>query len=425
MRNKNVRRRIRLRLAPPGSWRDRWIKNISNFRNLTSQISLASFVAQFLPPFLKKILRERQHEKRRSRAVLFQKELREIISKYPGIERVFVFPPSLDWHTQLFQRPQQLALALARQGALVFYLQPEGPAEGEPFWAIQDAMYLCNLPMETFEVLEDPLVYVLTWNRNYASVFDSPKIVYDYVDEIEVFVGDHKQMYQDHLKLIQNAELVITTALRLYNQVSEQRRDAILCPNGVNYQHFASVRQSLITSPPPDMVSILETGKPVIGYYGALAIWFDYNLITESAKRRPDLFFVLIGPDYDGTLPPSMLDLQNVRWLGVKPYAELPRYLRYFDVATIPFKINHITHATSPLKLFEYMAAGKPTIITPMEESMRYAGVLVAKNADEFIEELDRGLKLKSDQEFLRLIDKVARENTWDNRAKQILAALS
>lgn len=425
MRKKNIRRRVRLRLAPPGSWQDHLIKNIINLRNLTSQRNLASFAVRFLPAFLKKCLKEYQRERKRSRGALFQKELQEIISQYRGIEQVFIFPPSLDWHTQLFQRPQQLASALARQGALVFYLQPGDATGMQAFSAIQERMYLCNVPMEAFEVLEDPFVYILTWNREFGSVLDSSKIIYDYVDEIDVFAGDRKRMFQDHQKLIQNAELVMTTALRLYKQVVGQRKDVILCPNGVNYQHFARVNQSLITSSPPDMASILETGKPVIGYYGALAIWFDYDLITELAKRRPDLYFVLIGPDYDGTLPPSMLDLQNIRWLGVKPYAELPGYLRFFDIATIPFKINHITHATSPLKLFEYMAAGKPTIITPMEESMRYAGVLVARDVDEFIEKLNQGLKLTGDQTYLRLIDKVARENTWDNRAKQMLAALS
>ncbi|HEX6304640.1 MAG TPA: glycosyltransferase [Anaerolineales bacterium] len=365
-----------------------------------------------------------QRKRRRGVVLPLQSRLQEIIRQYPCIDRIFVFPPSLDWQTQLFQRPQQLALALARQGALVFYVQPESSTAGEPFSLLHEHIYLCHVPVETFEVLENPLTYLLTWNRAYGSVLNSPRIIYDFVDEIDVFEGDRKQMLRDHQKLIQNSELVLTTAVRLFQQVLPHREDVILCPNGVNYEQFAP-RKSEQIQPPSDLAPILETGKPVIGYYGALAIWFDYELIFDIAKHRADLFFVLIGPDYDGTLPPKLLDLTNVSWLGVKSYSDLPNYVRYFDVATIPFRLNSITHATSPLKLFEYLAAGKPTVITAMEESMRYPGVMAAKNMKEFVQMLDRGLMLKDDQDYLSLIDQVARENTWDNRAKQILAALT
>lgn len=424
MKKQDIRRRIRLRLAPPGSRRDRWFRNINNLRNKTSQRNLASIAVGLLPSFVKERLKAYQRKRRRGVVLPLQSRLQEIIRQYPCIDRIFVFPPSLDWQTQLFQRPQQLALALARQGALVFYVQPESSTAGEPFSLLHEHIYLCHVPVETFEVLENPLTYLLTWNRAYGTVLKSPRIIYDFVDEIDVFEGDRKQMLRDHQKLIQNSELVLTTAVRLYHQVLPQREDVILCPNGVNYEQFAP-RKSEQIQPPSDLAPILETGKPVIGYYGALAIWFDYELIFDIAKHRADLFFVLIGPDYDGTLPPKLLDLTNVSWLGVKSYSDLPNYVRFFDVATIPFRLNSITHATSPLKLFEYLAAGKPTVITAMEESMRYPGVMVAKNMKEFVQMLDRGLMLKDDQDYLSLIDQVARENTWDNRAKQILAALT
>lgn len=412
-----------MRVAPPGSRRDQWFRIINDLRNKTSQRNLASIAVGLLPSFMSDRLRAYQRRRRRARVIPLQSRLQEIIRQNPHIDQIFVFPPSLDWQTQLFQRPQQLALALARQGALVFYVQPESSTGDEPFLRLHDHLYLCNGPVETFEVLEDPLIYLLTWNRAYGSVFDSPRIIYDFVDEIEVFEGNRKQLIRDHQRLIHKSELVVTTAVRLYQQVLPQRDDVILCPNGVNYEHFASLRSQEI-QPPSDLAPILALGKPVIGYYGALAIWFDYELIFETAKCRSDLFFVFIGPDYDGTLPPKLLDLANVRWLGVKSYSDLPRYVRFFDVATIPFQLNSITHATSPLKLFEYMAAGKPVVTTAMEESMRYPGVLAAKDTKDFIQMLDRGLALKGDQEYLALIDAVARENTWDSRAKQILAAL-
>src|SRR5205823_3980007 len=101
------------------------------------------------------------------------------------------------------------------------------------------------------------------------------------------------------------------------------------------------------------------------------------------------------------------------------------RYLRHFDVATIPFVLNDITHATSPLKLFEYMAGHKPVVITAMHESMRYPGVLVANDAGTFAARLDEALRLGRDAGYRERIDRVARANTWDCRARQLLEALA
>ena len=163
----------------------------------------------------------------------------------------------------------------------------------------------------------------------------------------------------------------------------------------------------------------------MIGYYGALARWFDYPLVEAVATSRPDLVFILIGLDYDGSLKASgLLNLPNVHWLGLRNYSDLPRYLHSFDVAMIPFELNTITHATSPLKLFEYLAGGKPVVVTPMQESLRYEGVLVASNPGEFSRQLDRALELRSSPDYLALIDRVARENTWEVRARHILEAL-
>ncbi len=218
---------------------------------------------------------------------------------------------------------------------------------------------------------------------------------------------------------------MVATAQRLYDQVHPLRPDALLCPNGVDYDHIIRGRQP--ASPPPaDIDPILEQGKPIVGYYGALARWFDYELLLNLAGLRPDLAFVLVGPDYDNTLEPSgLLEYPNVHWLGVKPYEQIPHYLQFFDVATIPFQLNEITHSTSPLKLFEYMAGGKPVVITAMHESMRYPGVLVAHGVADFSEKIDQALALKTEAGYLRQIDRVARENTWDARARQILDALA
>jgi glycosyltransferase involved in cell wall biosynthesis len=196
-------------------------------------------------------------------------------------------------------------------------------------------------------------------------------------------------------------------------------------PNGVEYEHFARARKEPRTDPPPDLAPVVARGRPIVGYHGALARWFDYDLVAEVARRRPDLSFVLIGPDFDFTLrETSLLSLPNVTWLESRPYADLPDYLAWVDVGIIPFRPSAVTHATSPIKLFEYMAAGIPPVITPMDESMRHPQATVADTPEAWSSALDRALARGKDKAFRAEIDRVARMNTWEMRAEKVLTAL-
>ena len=115
----------------------------------------------------------------------------------------------------------------------------------------------------------------------------------------------------------------------------------------------------------------------------------------------------------------------NVKWLGPRPYAALPRYLRRFDVATIPFAINPITISTSPLKLFEYFAAGKPVVTTPMPECAAFPEVRIAADARAFADALDPARRDGADAAFRARVRAIARANSWDARVAEALGALA
>jgi glycosyltransferase involved in cell wall biosynthesis len=374
-----------------------------------------------LRQFVFKVLHWRERKVIVQNQELLRQLLLELQSTRDYRARV-IFPPSLDWNVQLFQRPQQLAIALAKQGALVFYIQPKYDPTKPPFQLVGERLYICHVHVDTFQILPNPLIYLLTWNSMYASRFEHPRILYDYVDDIHAFYGDHRQILKGHRYLLKNAAYVLATARQLFDEVRTMRPDALFSPNGVVYEHFARAARREYSVPPPDMLPVLAAGNPVIGYYGALARWFDYDLLKELARLRPYYQFVLIGPDYDGTLELAGVPLdENIHWLGVKPYADLPHYLQYFDVAIIPFVVNDITNATSPLKLFEYMAGEKPIVITPMHETMHYPGVAVGSDPLQFAQQLDVALSKRDDQAYLSLLRQTARENTWERRADEIL----
>jgi hypothetical protein len=225
-----------------------------------------------------------------------------------------------------------------------------------------------------------------------------------------------------HHKLVTRSDIVLATARRLYEEVSQLRPDTLYCPNGVDYEHF---HPAIAPPAPPDIAGLVAAGRPIIGYYGALARWFDYGLLAHAASVRGDCEFLLIGPDFDGTLAAENLTrLPNVHWVGEKKYEELPAYLHYFTVATIPFLINDVTRATSPIKLFEYMAATKPIVTTDLPECRQYGCVLAARDRAEYAAMLGEAIERGREEPYCRSLEEEARKNTWEARGRQIISQL-
>jgi hypothetical protein len=250
-------------------------------------------------------------------------------------------------------------------------------------------------------------------------------VVYEYIDELGVFFGSPKILKLNHDALVRDADVVLATADNLFDEIYTLRPDALMNPNAAD---ISFIRQNIAETdyPPDDLKPYVENDRPIAGYYGALAKWLDYRLLKRVAALLPNWYFILIGLDYDGSVNRSkVLEIPNILWLGSKPYAKIPSYLKYFDVATIPFRLNEITHATSPLKLFEYMAAGKPIVTTAMNECQKYPPVLIAKDADDFALKLVESLSIRSDQAYQNSLVEWAEKNTWEQRASQILDAFA
>ena len=133
---------------------------------------------------------------------------------------------------------------------------------------------------------------------------------------------------------------------------------------------------------------------PTVGFYGAIAEWFDADLVADLAELRPDWKFELIGSTFTGDV--SRLEkLPNVALLGEKPYAELPRLVAGWDCFIIPFKRIPLTEATNPVKAYEMLATGKPVVAVDLPElrPMARDGLLsLADDAARFAQAIERGL---------------------------------
>jgi GT2 family glycosyltransferase len=347
--------------------------------------------------------------------------LAEVCARVRDSKGVVIFLPSIGWKVQLFQRPQQLAREFARQGWVAVFDCSNAADLVSGFAEVETNLFLYKGPEDQLHQLPSPLLWTFTYNFERTSTYpETARTVYDWIDDLAVFPHEAAFLRENHARALREATYVASVSRRLHEQLRAVRPDALYLPNGVEAERFAAPG-----APPADraLARIRRQGKPIAGYYGALASWFDYDLLDRVARMRPDWNFVLIGPNFDDSLTGQpLLSRANVTWLGPRPYETLPGYLRLFDVALIPFLINDITLATSPLKLFEYFAGGKPVITTPLPECQVFPEVLITRNAEELAQSLDRARQLGQDEEHVLKLRELARANSWTKRVQQTLA---
>ncbi|EJT6171354.1 glycosyltransferase [Clostridium perfringens] len=375
----------------------------------------------------------------------FYEKIKSIL-ELEDFDEIIVFHASFGWNIEMKQRPQHLAEALSKKKVLYIYRSDVKNDNIYSIKKIKDNLYVLNLDMYSLNVAFFEAIKSINkpkFVHVYATCLNSVdyekiktymdkgfKVIYDFVDELSSEISGYNitsKMIEDHEKLLRDKEnvLVVSTAKKLKdiaNKFREENENNILAPNAVNLEDFKNHGHEIGEKIQP----IVNKRKPIIGYYGALAKWFDYKLIEELAKEREDYEIVLIGMDYDGSYDQSNLkDYSNISYLGMIDYKDLINYSRYFDVCIVPFIKNDITDSTSPLKIFEYMALEKPIVTTDINECKNYESCLISKDYDEFIRNIDKALKLEVDnKEYFNILRREAEENTWDNRAELIKEAI-
>ena len=163
-----------------------------------------------------------------------------------------------------------------------------------------------------------------------------------------------------------------------------------------------------------------KSERPVAGYLGAIADWFDIDLIASAARRFWDWDFVLVGStDFCDTA--LLEELGNVKLIGEVPYEDAASWIHSFDVALIPFKLTELTLCTNPVKAYEYLAAGKPVVATALPEMKLMEEVVhVAESHTHFIELLDTAMAEGGVPKLAARRTEWARGHDWKTRAEQL-----
>jgi len=158
----------------------------------------------------------------------------------------------------------------------------------------------------------------------------------------------------------------------------------------------------------------------VIGYYGAIADWFNMALVVSAARTFPEWDFWLIGAASAEQVAAAR-GIPNILFAGEVPYSELPTYLYGMDVCIIPFHENELTRCTNPVKVYEYLAAGKPVVATWMPElELLREHVCVARSPEQFLAGLKTAMSQPGTPADIRRRTEWAAGQDWSARAAQI-----
>ena len=265
---------------------------------------------------------------------------------------------------------------------------------------------------------------VLWLNPHYAvhmiGRMDEAAVVYDVTD-------DWTSLPQPaHLKqlvaaqdaaLCRRADAVIVCSERLYEMKKPLAKRLYLIPNGVDCAHYATVGDRSLPLPP----SVANWPRPVLGYTGSIhPDRVDLKLVADLAKALTHGAIALVGPDM---LPPSARSdlerLGNVFFTGPVPYRDLPDYMRAFDVCITPHRVSAFTESLNPIKLWEYLAAGKPIVSTNVAGFRDYPHLVrIAEGPDQFLRAVQEALQENPSLSAQR--QEIARAHSWESRLDQV-----
>ncbi len=238
----------------------------------------------------------------------------------------------------------------------------------------------------------------------------SKLVVYDCVDDWSAFGTTFHDVNSLERNLLAVSDIVFTSSRRLYEMKSRYNSHTYHVPNGVDFEHFSTAAKNPRRPAPLENIS-----HPIMGFHGATYTWIDLVLIERIARRRPDWSFVFVGPVGGNVRTPR---LPNMHFLGKVPYNVLPEYVASFDVCLLPFKRVELTQSVDPIKMYEYLAAGKPIVSTSIPEVHKFSDYAAIADDDMDFERAIASALTEDNASQAKARQEIASKNSWANRFK-------
>jgi glycosyltransferase involved in cell wall biosynthesis len=339
-------------------------------------------------------------------------------SPEPGTKRPVVYLPTWATWDDMRQRPQFIIEAFSALGHPVYFVDPR---EATPR-IVGDVTIVPTLE----DTPHEHVILYLHFAPNVSLVdrYDDAVVVYDILDDLSIYEHDEvglpesRRVRHHHPTVIRRADVVMASAPALVETHRAERPDILLVENGVDVATFGGA-----TRRPGDIEDIPH---PIVGYHGMIARWFDFDLISAALDRLPGMSLVLVGP-HDPAQRPQLSQLTergNVHYLGPKASDDIAAYVQSFDVGLVPFVVDELTRAVSPLKMYEYMAGRVPVVATPLPVCVDHPLVATAGDPDGFAASIREAVDLSGDGTFGDRLELAAREAAWVRRLQPIVDRL-
>ena len=360
---------------------------------------------------------------------------------------IFIFA-IIGWHFRT-QRPQHIARELANRGHRVFYFEMDPPGTNTEIEQLGDRLYRIKLNLG-----DTPQIPAYSgtptpkqekaWLKAFYAFCDEYKAtpyknliiqhpfwwqlarllppefytLYDCMDDISGFANSDQKLIDLEHAFLEGCDDMVVSGDTLMHKYKRYNPIQVI-RNATEINHFLTPDLSKLTAEFMPKNLVKNPKKIRIGYVGAIADWFDTELLKTVARARPDVEFHFCG-HISADHPHELKKEPNIHFYGEIPYEQVPAFLSQMDILTIPFKIIPIIQACDPVKFYEYSALGKPTISTPLPELKR-ADFLVffAESAEDYIGRIDTAFQAKDDKDFIDDLQNFAKENTWSHRADQ------
>jgi O-antigen/teichoic acid export membrane protein/glycosyltransferase involved in cell wall biosynthesis len=214
-------------------------------------------------------------------------------------------------------------------------------------------------------------------------------LVYYGTDNIAFFRGADTAFIKALDDALQaRADISFFSGRKLFRERAQGCGATHLLSHGVDYSLFALAQHAGATMP-PDMRALRQ---PIVGFIGVIAS-LDLDLLEDLARNSPHVSFVFIGRVLMDVS--RMRGIPNVHFLGFKPYAQLPEYLRCFRCCMICYRRGDtFNDYRSPKKLLEYFASGLPIVSVTLSELDAYGPLVYQANTvEQFREQLQLALR--------------------------------
>ena len=264
----------------------------------------------------------------------------------------------------------------------------------------------------------------LAWCRLPHSLFVLDRLkpattIYDVTDDYGAYETSARirgRVKQREERLLSRADLVFVAGQRLSESLACRQSHWI--PNGVEYELFAQASEPGEVHP-----LVASMGRPVIGFVGLTSHWMDFELLAMLGRRWPNQILML-GP-IAARVEQRARAIPGLIWGGFVPQPKLPLYLRGFDVCIMPYQVNDRTRTSSPLKMWEYVATGKPfvSVDLPALDSIR-GFVDVAADRHHFLELVEQRLRSGAPAAS-KAASTLAKKHSWDAIFRKVLEHLA